>query len=98
MPAPAVAPPQQPAAARAPADPEKEKARKEEAVKKTIEFQKKRAAEGSPSAQYDLGMRYLKGDGVVRDEELGRKWLEESAKNDHALARKKLEELARKEK
>ncbi len=95
---PAVVPPQPPAAAPAPVDPEKEKAKKEEVLKKTIEFQKKRAAEGSPSAQYDLGMRYLTGDGLERNEELARKWLEESAKNDYLRAKAKLEELDRKKK
>ena len=47
-----------------PVDPEKAKAAKEEALRKTVEFQKKRAEEGSESAQYELGVRYLKGDGV----------------------------------
>ena len=79
-----------------PVDPEKAKKEKEEVLKKTVEFQKKRAAEGSPSAQYDLGLRYLTGDGVEKNEELARKWLEASAKNDYALARRKLEDLDRK--
>jgi TPR repeat protein len=93
-------PPQQPAAVPAPApvDPAKEKAKQEEVLKKTIEFQKKRAAEGSPSAQYELGLRYLNGDGLEKDESEGRKWIEQSAKNDYTLAKKKLEELDRKRK
>ena len=74
-------------------DPEKEKAKQAEALKKTIEFQKKRAEEGSPSAQYELGMRYLKGDGLDKDVETGRKWIEKSAAQDYSLAKKKLEEL-----
>jgi uncharacterized membrane protein len=77
----------------APVDPEKEKAKQAEALKKTIEFQKKRAEEGSPSAQYELGLRYLKGDGLEKDVEAGRKWLEKSAQQDYSLAKKKLEEL-----
>lgn len=77
----------------APVDPEKEKAKQAEALKKTIEFQKKRAEEGSPSAQYELGMRYLKGDGLDKDVETGRKWIEKSAAQDYSLAKKKLEEL-----
>jgi len=91
---PAVAP-AQPAVAvvPAPVDPEKEKAKQAEALKKTIEFQKKRAEEGSPSAQYELGMRYLKGDGLDKDVETGRKWIEKSAAQDYSLAKKKLEEL-----
>jgi hypothetical protein len=85
--------PSQPAVVPAPVDPEKEKAKQAEALKKTIEFQKKRAEEGSPSAQYELGLRYLKGDGLEKDVETGRKWLEKSAEQDYSPAKKKLEEL-----
>ena len=67
-------------------------------MRKTIEFQKKRAAEGSPSAQYELGLRYLNGDGVEKDEAVGLKFLEDSAKQDYTLAKKKLEELKEKKK
>jgi TPR repeat protein len=73
-----------------PADAEKAK---QETLRKTIEFQKKRAAEGSPSAQYELGLRYLTGDGMEQDEATGRKWLEDSAKQDYTPAKRKLEEL-----
>jgi TPR repeat protein len=89
---PAVAP-AQPTVTPAPVDPEKEKAKQAEALKKTIEFQKKRAEEGSPSAQYELAMRYLRGDGLEKDVETGRKWLEKSAGKDYSPAKKKLEEL-----
>lgn len=78
-----------------PVDPEKTRAARDEAQRKTIEFQKKRASEGSESAQYELGVRYLKGDGVEKDEATGRKWLTESAKNGYGPASKKLEELDR---
>jgi TPR repeat protein len=78
-----------------PADPEKAR---QENLRKTIEFQKKRAAEGSPSAQYELGLRYLNGDGVEKDEAAGRKFLEDSARQDYTLAKKKLEELKEKKK
>jgi len=78
-----------------PADPEKAR---QETLRKTIEFQKKRAAEGSPSAQYELGLRYLNGDGVEKDEAVGLKFLENSAKQDYTLAKKKLEELKEKKK
>jgi len=76
-----------------PPDPEKVKAAKEETLRKTVEFQKKRAEEGSESAQYELGMRYLKGEGVEKDEATGRKWLEQSAKNGFSPAATKLEDL-----
>lgn len=76
-----------------PVDPEKVKAAKAEALRKTVEFQKKRASEGSESAQYELGLRYLKGDGVDKDPAEGRKWLALSAKNGYIPATKKLTEL-----
>lgn len=65
----------------------------EEVVRKTVEFQKKRAEDGSATAQYDLGMRYLKGDGVEFDEEKGVKWLQAASKNGSNTAAKKLKEF-----
>jgi len=88
-------PPAVPSPNNTPADAEKAK---QETLRKTIEFQKKRAAEGSPSAQYELGLRYLKGDGVDKDEVAGMKLLEDSAKQDYTLAKKKIEELKEKKK
>jgi TPR repeat protein len=77
----------------APVDPEKDKAEKEAALKRTVEFQKKRAEAGSSTAQYDLAVRYMTGDGVEKDLALAKKWLEEAAKNGHTYAPRKLEEL-----
>jgi TPR repeat protein len=92
-PAPAPAAPAIPATPARPVDPAKAKAQQEEVARKTLEFQKKRAAEGHASAQYELGLRYLSGDGVERNEAEGRKWLELAAKGNHTLAIRKLEEL-----
>ena len=78
-----------------PVDPEKAKAQKADLLRRTIEFQRQRADEGSESAQFELGLRYLKGDGVEKDEETGRKWLQLSAKNGYGPATLKLEELQR---
>jgi TPR repeat protein len=78
-----------------PADLEKAK---QETLKKTIEFEKKNADKGSAWAQYSLGLRYLTGDGVEKDEDVARKWLEAAAKNDDTRAKKKLEELNEKKK
>ena len=89
-PAPAMAPAQ-------PVDPEKAKAEKEATVKRIVEFQRKRAEAGSATAQYDLAMRYLKGDGVEKDLALAKKWLQAAAKNGHTLAPKKLEALKQQE-
>mgnify|MGYP001189954148 CR=1 FL=1 len=74
-------------------DPEKERQRKEAALKNSIEFLKKRAEAGSPSAQYELGKRYMTGDGVEKDFALARKWLEASAKQGEENAKLKLSEL-----
>ena len=81
-----------------PPDPEKEKAKNEEVLKHTIEFQKMRAENGSETAQYDLGMRYMNGDGLDKDPVLARKWLSASAKQGNTSAAKKLAELNQTEK
>ena len=81
-----------------PVDPEKDRAEKEATLKRTIEFQKMRAEHGSATAQYDLGVRYMNGDGVDKDLPQARKWLEAAAKNGHTWAPKKLEELTQLEK
>jgi hypothetical protein len=77
--------------------PEKTQAQKDEILRKTIEFQKQRAAAGAPTAQYDLGMRYLNGDGVEKDPALAKKWLTAASTNGSSEAVKKLEELNKKE-
>jgi len=74
-------------------DPEVAKASRETAARKAVEHQKKQAEEGSESAQYELGVRYLKGDGVEKDEAMGRKWLALSSKNGYGAATRRLEEL-----
>jgi|GEM_PF-2941219 len=74
-------------------DSEKAKAAKSEAQRRAVDYQKKRAEEGSGQAQYDLGVRYLKGDGVELNDKLGREWLEKSAKNGFSQAQRKLDEL-----
>ncbi|MEW6305080.1 MAG: SEL1-like repeat protein [Verrucomicrobiota bacterium] len=74
-------------------DPVKEAARKAETTAKVIEFQIKRAEEGAPSAQYDLAQRYLKGDGVPKDEAEAFRWLAAAAKNGHTVAQARLKDL-----
>ena len=74
-------------------EPPRIKIDKEEVLKRTVEFQKKKAEEGSATSQYDLGMRFLKGEGVQKDDEAGLKWLKEAAKNGNNQAIKKLKEL-----
>ena len=76
--------------------PEKTKEQKDEILRKTIEFQKKKAEEGAPTAQYDLGMRYLDGDGLEKNLDLAKKWLNAAATNGNNQAAKKLESLDKK--
>ncbi len=90
---PQTATPAQPAAV--PVDPVKAKAEKEELTKRTVEFQKKRAEAGSPSAQYDLGVRYITGDGVEKNLVTARKWITAASTNGHFYASKKLAELTK---
>ena len=75
---------------------EKSPEEKAEALRKTIEFQKARAAEGSSSAQYDLGMRYLNGDGLEKNLELAKKWLQRAADQDNTQAKQQLQLLNKK--
>lgn len=65
----------------------------EQRLQKIIDFQKQRALSGSDSAQYDLGMRYLNGDGVPKSIPEGRQWLEMSAKQGNTMAIRKLEQM-----
>jgi len=53
-----------------------------------LKWHQEQAAKGSPSAQCSLGLRYLKGDGVPKDETLARTWLQKSASqgNPEAIA------------
>src|SRR5919108_4384538 len=43
--------------------------------------QQKRAEEGYPTDQYNLGIRYLKGDGVEKDEQLALGWIRAATTN-----------------
>jgi len=60
--------------------------------KKKLQWQTDRAEKGSDSMQFTLGMRYLNGEGVAKDPKKARKWLEASAKQGNADAKKALAE------
>lgn len=66
-------------------DPEREQ--------RIINFQKQNAISGNPSSQYDLGMRYVKGDGVEQDDKQALQWLKLAADSGHGRARKELAAL-----
>lgn len=60
---------------------------------KTVESLRKRAADGSAAAQYNLGIRHLRGRGVKKDEAAGLTFLKKSAAQDYQRASDKLKEL-----
>lgn len=64
-----------------------------ETAAKVLAFQQQRALSGSAQAQYDLGVRYLAGDGVEKNLTEARRWLSLAVAQKHALAVKKLAEL-----
>jgi len=68
-----------------PADPER--------TQRIVNFQKQNAASGNVTAQYDLGMRYLRGDGVEQDDSQALDWLKLAAQNGHSRAQKELDAL-----
>jgi hypothetical protein len=61
--------------------------------RRILESQQRRAADGLPSSQFDLGLRYLTGNGVEQNPELAREWIEKAAEAGHRPAIIKLEEL-----
>jgi hypothetical protein len=70
---------------------EKKRAEQE---KKTVQWLFSQATNGSPSAESSLGFRYLKGQGVPKDEALGRQWLQKAAADGDDEAAAKLASLA----
>jgi hypothetical protein len=58
-----------------------------------VQWQIKRAAEGSTSALFDLGVRHLVGNGVEKDEVLGKQMIKNAAEQGYAYAIKKLKTL-----
>lgn len=58
-------------------------------------FQVRQAEAGSASFQYELGRRYLNGDGVERDAAKAQEWFGKAAAQDHAQAKALLETLKR---
>lgn len=69
-----------------PADPAEVQAR-------VLAFQLEQARQGAPSAQLALGRRYLAGDGVERNEAVGRVWLAAAARQGSTEAQEALRQL-----
>ena len=93
---PAPGAPGQPAAAAqkvlTPAEEEQKKLEQAAEDKKKLKWQMERAEKGSDNAQYQLAMRYVNGDGVEKSPKKARKWLDLSAKQGNADAKKFLTE------
>jgi hypothetical protein len=68
-------------------------AQDDESQERLVKAQKEWAENGNPSAQYSLGIRYQKGDGVSQDDKLARKWLEKAAAQGNAEAKAVLADL-----
>lgn len=64
--------------------------KKAAAEAKVVDFLKRRADQGSASAQYDLALRYLEGRGVEENREQAATLLDAAAKQGHADAVRKL--------
>lgn len=73
-----------------PRDPVKEAAVKAETAQRVLKWHQGLADKGHIHGEYSMGLRYLRGDGVERNEELGRAWLTKAAKQGHDEAYKTL--------
>lgn len=71
-------------------DAKKVEAEKKRIQQNVLERQTERAKLGDARALYDIGLRYLKGDGVEADREKALEHLRQSAKGGESLARRKL--------
>lgn len=66
---------------------------KDETAKRLINHQLKSAEAGNRSSQYDVGLRYLKGDGLPQDRLAAIRWLTKAAEQGHQQAKEKLESI-----
>ncbi len=71
-------------------DAKKVEAEKKRIQQNVLERQTERAKLGDARALYDIGLRYLKGDGVEADREKALEHFRQSAKGGESLARHKL--------
>ncbi|MDB6130269.1 MAG: Sel1 repeat [Verrucomicrobiales bacterium] len=65
----------------------------QEKLDKLIQFQMRQAAIGLPTAQYELGLRYLNGDGLEKQPDKARELFQKSAAQGNAEAKKQLEAM-----
>lgn len=62
----------------------------DEEISEEVQIIKSRAERDVPEAQYQLGERYFKGDGICKDYEEARKWYLRAAENGYAKAQQML--------
>ena len=74
-------------------DPAKVAAEKERLAKNLLQYQQKCLEQGSTRAQYDMGVRYLTGDGVAEDKTKGLDLLKKASMGGETLANRKLTQL-----
>jgi TPR repeat protein len=76
--------------------PQKTAEEKQDIIQRTVAIQRKRAERGDAIAQYDLGMRLMRGEGVEKNMDEAVKWLHRSADQGNSLAKKQIEDLDKK--
>ncbi|MGV3774330.1 MAG: tetratricopeptide repeat protein [Verrucomicrobiales bacterium] len=76
-----------------PPSPEKIEAERQKTIANTIAWEKLRAEAGSERAQYALGLRYVKGDGVPQNVPLGSSYLRKAADNGYAPAEREWQRI-----
>ncbi|GEM_PF-2250114 len=59
-----------------------------------VDFQLQKAISGNPTSQYDIGIRYLKGDGLDQDRAQALNWLKMADQGGNSRAKKQLELIA----
>jgi TPR repeat protein len=69
------------------------KATPTEVESKVVQFHTAKAHAGNMTSQYELGMRYQRGDGVEQNDEHAADWLSRSADQGHTRAKKELASL-----
>lgn len=63
-------------------------------VERVVRFQREQAEKGLPSFQYELGARYMNGDGVETNRALAVQWLQKAAAQGESRAEKLLQSIA----
>jgi hypothetical protein len=76
-----------------PLTPEQEAAKKAETAAKVLAWHQEQANNGSPYAQYQMGLHYLNGEGVEKNTATAREWFLKSARQGNDEAYEKFKNL-----